>query len=190
MGRETSKAEIEKLVLQAKKGDTAAFSKLYDCFADGIYRYVFFRVTNEQDAQDLTETVFLKSWENLHKYKNDGDNSSFNSWIFRIAHNLVIDHYRLNKQIESLTEDYMDERTGRHPFEKAEKSLNNDLLKKALGGLKENYKQIIVLKYINELSNEEIAGILKRNEGSVRILQFRALKALKRILEGMGVRGI
>ena len=189
MGQKISKTEIEKLVSQAKKGDVNAFSKLYDYFADNIYRYVFFRVDSVEDAQDLTETVFLKSWENLYQYKSGGNNS-FSSWIFRIAHNLVIDYYKLNKQIESLTEDYIDERTGRHPLDITEKSLNSALLKDAIEKLKENYKQIIILKYINELSNDEIAAILKKNEGSVRILQFRALKELKKILENMGMKGI
>ncbi|MBI5152134.1 RNA polymerase sigma factor [Candidatus Peregrinibacteria bacterium] len=197
---EDKQKEIEKLALQAQKGDSAAFGKLYDIFAESIYRYVFFRVSNEQDAADLTETVFLKAWENLHQYRavrlrrtqahtNSSPTNSFSAWIFRIAHNLVIDHYRLGKQIEELTEDYMDERVGHHPIEKAEQALSSDNLKRALTGLKENYRQIIVLKYINDLSNEEIADVLKKNEGSVRILQFRALKALKKILEEMGVTG-
>lgn len=186
---EDKQKEIEKLALQAQKGDSAAFGKLYDNFAESIYRYVFFRVSNQQDAADLTETVFLKAWENLHQYNKKDENNLFSAWIFRIAHNLVIDHYRLGKQIQELTEDYIDERTGHHPIDKAEQALSSDNLKRGLAGLKENYRQIIVLKYINDLSNEEIANVLKKNEGSVRILQFRALKALKNILEEMGVTG-
>lgn len=182
------KREIERLVVKAKKGDTAAFSKIYDNFADEIYRYVFFRVSSEQDAQDLTEMIFLKTWENLDRYSNT--KQAFGAWVFRIARNVVIDHYRINKTIEELTEEYIDEKREHNPLHRAENAINNDVLKRALAGLKENYKQIIILKYINELSNVEIAEILKKNEGAVRILQFRALAELRKILEGMGVSGL
>ncbi|KKQ71998.1 MAG: ECF subfamily RNA polymerase sigma-24 subunit, RNA polymerase sigma-70 factor, ECF subfamily [Candidatus Peregrinibacteria bacterium GW2011_GWC2_39_14] len=178
------KKEIEQLVVRAKDGDSASFGRIYDIIADDIYKYVFFRISHQQDAQDLTEMVFMRAWENLKRYK---EAKNFTSWIFKIAHNAVIDHYRMNKHIEELTEDYMDDKREHSPLHNAERSMDNSTLKYAIAGLKDKYKQIIVLKYINEKSNEEIAEIMKKNEGAVRVLQFRALQELKRNLKDMGV---
>src|SRR3989338_10018248 len=86
--------EIERLVLKIQQGDHDAFATLYDIFIDPIYRYVYYRV-NQNDAEDLTEVVFLKVWENILQYKKQ--KSTFAAWIFRIAHNLVVDHYRATK---------------------------------------------------------------------------------------------
>jgi RNA polymerase sigma-70 factor (ECF subfamily) len=182
--KDLDKEQIEKLVRLAQEGDTEAFGKIYDFYADSIFRYLLFKVGNE-NAMDLTENLFLKVWENLKSYRTG--NLYFSSWIFKIAHNLVIDFYRLNKQTIPLTIDIPDEKEHRDPVFIAEKSLSNKVLAKAISKLKKNYREVILLKYINELDNREVAGILRRGEGSLRILKFRALKALKRILEEMGV---
>src|SRR3989338_4786186 len=86
--------EVEKLVELVQDGDHEAFSRIYDIFIDPIYRYVYYRV-NSADAEDLVETVFLKVWENIRQYKPK--KKSFSAWVFRIAHNLVVDYYRASK---------------------------------------------------------------------------------------------
>ncbi|MFA6521399.1 MAG: sigma-70 family RNA polymerase sigma factor [Candidatus Gracilibacteria bacterium] len=176
--------EIEALVEQSKRGDSDAFGKLYDIFVNPIYRYIYYRV-NHQEAEDLTELVFLKTWENINQYK--ADQKSFSSWIFRIAHNLVVDFYRLHKSSEELVENIKDERREAHASFRANLNLDKEMLGVALGKLKDSYRQILVLKYINDFSNDEIAGITGRSQAALRILQFRALKHLKRILEEMGM---
>jgi RNA polymerase sigma-70 factor (ECF subfamily) len=176
--------EIEILVLRAKNGDSDAFARLYDEFADQIYRYIYFKVSRN-DAVDLTENVFLKVWENLKKYKSG--RQYFSSWIFKIAHNVVVDHYRLSKTFTSLEYDVPDERKEVNPAYLMEQKISSDVLRKAISRLKGKYQQILVLKYINELENREIARIMRRSEGSLRILKFRALKALRRILEDMNI---
>ncbi len=182
------KEEIEELVLLCQKGDLDAFAPLYDIFVDAIYRYVFYRV-NSADAEDLVETVFLKVWEKLHQYKQK-KNRSFSSWIFRIAHNLVVDHYRSSKEkhVEELSVQIPDLNRQHNPIRVTQGILDNDSLKKAIAKIKKQYRDIVVYKFINELSNKEIAEILGKSEGSLRILQFRALKALKRELEEMGMK--
>ena len=181
-----SKEEIEDLVLASQAGDHDAFSKIYDVFIDKIYRYVYFRV-NADDAEDLVETVFLKVWENLKKYKKK-EKTYFSSWIFRIAHNLVVDHYRSYKNIDSLELNIQipDENRQHNPIKNAQNTFDQDTLRRAIANLKKNYQQILIHKFINELSNKEIADILNKSEGSLRILQFRALKALKKELKQMG----
>lgn len=178
-------AEIEALVIQSQQGDSEAFAKIYDFFITPIYRYVFYKV-NKEDVEDIVETLFLKVWENINKYKKQKQ-KNFKAWIYRIAHNLVVDHYRLTREHSSLEPWIPDKKREVNPIDMTQLSLNNDNLKVAISKLRKNYQQVIILKFINELSNTEIAEILKKNEGTVRILQFRALKALKSSLEEMGV---
>lgn len=179
-------SELEALVCSAQEGDQDAFAKIYDNFIDQIYRYVYYRVQGE-DVEDIVETVFLKVWENLKQYKPQ--QKSFSAWVFRIAHNLVIDHYRAakDKAYEELNPDLPDLDRQHHPIKVVQDRFDNAVLKKAMVKLKKQYHDIILYKFVNELSNSEIAEILGKSEGSLRILQFRALKALKRELEDLGV---
>ena len=180
------KEEIEELVLASQEGDHDAFSKLYDVFIDPIYRYVYFRVKVDE-VEDLVETVFLKVWENLKKYKKK-EKTHFSSWIFRIAHNLVVDYYRSHKNLDSLELNIQipDQNRQHNPIKNVQNIFDKDTLKVAISKLKKSHQQILIHKFINELSNREISGILKKSEGSLRILQFRALKALKTELKDMG----
>lgn len=179
---------IEELVREVKDGSHDAFSELYDIFIDSIYRYIFYRVKNE-DAEDLTETVFLKVWENIRSYKEKSD-TYFSSWIFRIAHNVVVDYYRASKDkmVEEIDVSIPDMNREHNPLRKTEKHLDQEILRSALNRLKKGYQDILIYKFINDLSNAEIAEVLGQSEGSIRILQFRALKALKQEFEQMGVK--
>ncbi len=189
MNEINSKRErIEELVREVKDGSHDAFSELYDIFIDSIYRYVFYRVKNE-DAEDLTETVFLKVWENIRSYKEKKD-VYFSSWIFRIAHNVVIDYYRASKDkmVSEIDISIPDMDREHNPLRKTEKHLDQEILRNALNRLKKGYQDILIYKFINDLSNAEIAEVLGQSEGSIRIIQFRALKALKQEFEQMGVK--
>lgn len=182
---ELSDKEIEVLVIKSQKGDREAFARIYDSYVTPIYRYIFYKV-KAHDVEDLTETLFLKAWENIRKYKKR-KNTTFKSWLFRIAHNLVVDHYRLSREHASLNPWISDTKKEADPVRLAQDTLNNDQLKFAISKLKKGYQQILILKFINDLSNTEISEVLKKSEGSVRILQFRALKALKAELMEMGI---
>ncbi len=178
--------EIQALVKSVQNGDQEAFAKVYDIFVDPIYRYVFYRV-NSADAEDLVETVFLKVWENINQYKHD--KKSFAAWLFRIAHNLVVDHYRSakDKVYDQLDPQIPDVNRQHNPIKSTQNTLDNQMLKEAIKSMKKEYREIIIHKFVDELSNKEIAEILNKSEGGLRILQFRALKALKNILEEKGV---
>lgn len=181
------KEEIEALVVKVKEGDHEAFGVLYDILAPPLYQYIYYRVKSE-DAEDLLETVFLKVWENINKYT--AGKSAFSAWAFRIAHNLVIDYYRSAKErdIAELTIDIRDHKREHNPTDQIENKIDQAILKKAIAKIRKVYRDILIYKFINDFSNKEIADILKRSEGSVRILQFRALKALKGVLEEMGIK--
>lgn len=180
----TPSFDIQKLVERCQSGDQDAFGQIYEHYVDSIYRYVYFKV-DESDAEDLTETIFVKVWENVRQYKIQSG-AQFSSWLFRIAHNVVVDHYRMNHSIEALVDDYQDNRIEHNPIHIANGSLDSEILKNAIGQLKGVYQQVLILKYMNNLSNKEIADSMKKSEGSLRILQYRALRALRKILDDKG----
>jgi len=182
----TQEREIETLVSKAQEGNTDAFAKLYDIFFTPVYRYVYYRVRIE-DYEDIIEIVFLKIWTNVKKYRVTDKNSSFISWVFRIAHNVVIDYYRDHRETIELTPDIPDHRDTASIHTGADQKINNGILKSALGRLKEPYQQVLVLKFLDDLDNTEIATILGKSQNSLRILQFRALKSLRNVLEEMGI---
>lgn len=180
-------ALVQSLVAACQNGDVEAFGDLYDLYVKPVYRYVYYRV-DKAEVEDVVENVFVKVWENLDKYR-PGE-FPFSAWLFRVAHNLVVDHYRYHRKHISLRE-----RLPKHlnqsddnPADWAHQKLNQQLLRSALRELKEPYQQVLVLKYLNGFSTQEIAEVLERNEGNVRILQHRALKALREVLERQGIR--
>jgi len=179
--------EIEELVILAQDGDHDAFAKLYDLLIDPIYRYVYFRVKND-DVEDIVETVFLRMWSGLKKYKKS-KKARFSSWVFRIAHNLVVDHYRSSKStdFDAIPVHLVDTNRMHNPIEHAENGLQKDVLKSVLFRLKPVYRDVLVYKFLNGLSNKEIAKILKKTEGGVRILQMRSLRALKLEFDNLGI---
>lgn len=184
----TQKREIERIVKLAQGGDEEAFSKLYDLFVNPFYRYVYFRVNGTVDAEDLLATIFIKIWSNLKKYRDT--DQSFSAWAYRIAHNVIIDFYRSQNgsaKIALLDESLVDEKRENHSKTLTEQTLTHEILKKAMQKLKDDYKQVVLLKFMNELENPEIAEVMGKTESSVRILQFRALRQLRKIFHGMGV---
>lgn len=169
-----------KLVDQAAKGDKGAFGSLYERYLDEIYRYVFFRLFNHQEAEDLTETTFLKAWEALPKSRKKIKN--FRAWIYRIAHNLIVDEIRKNHP-EMLEGDAVVQKDNFNIENLVEREQENQALVRAIAQLENNYRQVIVLRFFNQISHAEAAEILDIDEGHVRVLQYRGLKRLRKLLE-------
>ena len=176
--------DVDALVLQAQEGDKDAFAQLYDHFFDRIYRYVYFRVS-PGEVDDLVEMVFIKSWINLDKYEKR--DVQFSSWVFKIAHNIVIDHRRSHRPLSEITDEFEDQSEKAAPKVLTEKSMMSDLVREAVDQLKDPYRQVVTLKFLMGLSNSEISEIMNEREGNVRVLQFRALKELKVLLQERGV---
>lgn len=168
---------LEQLVNKAKQGNAEAFGEIYDLLVERIYKFVFFRVNTTEEAEDITEEVFIKAWKNLDKFSEKG--YGITAWLYKIARNLVIDHYRGMKESEDL-ENYtglIDSSPGPEEtfFAKAEKEMVFEALKK----IKDSYSEILTLKYVNDLTNSEIAEILEMKEAHVRVLLSRAVQSLK-----------
>lgn len=172
--------DVSQWVTAAQKGDTQAFGKVYDALVRPVYRYIYYRV-EPMIAEDLTEEVFFKAWQNLKKYKKT--KVPFSAWIFKIAHNLICDYYRKHKPILEIDENMADERSEKDFGQKVDLKLTQIHLHSAIKKLPQSYQQVVVLKYINEMENTEIALTLGKSEGAVRTLQSRALKQLKGILD-------
>lgn len=167
------------LVRKAKRGNRQAFGTLYLRHLDSIYRYIFFRINQDsQEAEDLTEIVFFNAWEKLDYFDEDG--VGFRAWIYKIAHNLVIDHYRFSKKRVELSETITDE--NQNIEEKVIQNLESKNLLKAIDKISEEQREVITMKFIEGFSNKEIGRFLNKNEDAIRALQYRALKNLRKIL--------
>lgn len=167
------------LVYKAKKKDKKAFAKLYLKHADSIYRYVFFRVNRDiQQAEDITQEVFFRAWGKIDSLRDEKVN--FRAWIFRIAHNLVIDYYRGSKNETGLNENIPDHK---HTEEKNLEKLDQELLLSAIEKLTHEQKEVIVMKFIEGFSVREISKVIKKKEIAVRAIQYRGLKKLKKLLK-------
>lgn len=175
-----NQAHIDKLVKETKRGNTKAFGEIYDIYFPQIYKYVYYKVSEEY-VEDLVSTIFIKSWTKIKKYKKS--QFPFRSWLFRIAHNTIIDHYRTNKEFYELEERLVDSSDSLSPKEILEKSLTGERVHRALRQLDKKYQEVILLKFMNDLTNKEAAKVLRTNEGNVRTLQFRALQKLRSVLE-------
>lgn len=167
------------LIERAIKGESSAFGLLYDKYQPQIYRFVYLKVSHREEAEDLTHQVFLKSWQNISEYKFQG--FPFSSWLYRIARNQIIDHYRtkkINLDIEEIDEPKIENSSA--------KTIDNNSdikkIRKAIKQLNPKQQDVIILRFIEELSIKETASALKKTEIAVKLLQYRAIKNIKNIL--------
>lgn len=177
--------DIALLLTKFRKGDERAFSDLYDLFVDKLYRYLLFKI-EEQAVDDIIEVTFLKAWENRLSF--DETKSSFLTWLIVIARNSVIDYYRTKKEtlnIDDFAESLASEAPG--PKSNLEKKLVKDTLQMALNKLEEPYREILVLRYFEDLDYQEIAKLVDKNENAVRVINFRGLKKLKQLLHDFAI---
>jgi len=169
------------LVKQAKSGDSEAFARLYDAYVERVYRFVRLRVSEEELTEDLVSQVFLKAWENLHRYKSGG--SPFIAWLYTIAKNLVVDHYRTQKKLVPLEEAAVLASDRGRPDEEVQTRFDLDAMRDALQFLTRDQQQVLILKYLAELPNDNIAKIMNKPEGTIRGLQMRALQTLAKFMK-------
>jgi RNA polymerase sigma-70 factor (ECF subfamily) len=172
------------LVGRSIAGDADAFGELYRLHLDAIYRYVYFRVGDANDAEDITEQVFLKAWEALPGYKQYGHH--FTSWLYRIAHNMVVDHHRRHPMMPlPATVEGAWECRQADALDQVIDAEESAALSKAIARLPEDQQQLIALRFIEGLDHAEIAQIMNKSQGACRVLQHRALTVLNRLLAGV-----
>ncbi|MBI4498998.1 MAG: sigma-70 family RNA polymerase sigma factor [Chloroflexi bacterium] len=176
----TAQQETE-LVDQAIAGDRGAFAKLYDAYYDRVYRHVYYRVGRVEDAEDLTQQIFLQAWRGLGRYQQTG--SPFHAWLFTIAHNVVVSFYRRAKPASYLEHDLREWRAEGNPEREAEEQWERERVRKAVLRLKPDQQQVITMRFLEHLEHRDIAAALGKSEGNVRVIQHRALQELRRMLE-------
>lgn len=169
------------LLDRALKYDSVALGTLYDRYSNRIYNYIYRRVGDAHLAEDLTAAVFTKMLEAIRSAKPW--RTSFSGWLYRIAHNCVVDHYRSwRKDSELPLEERLVADRG-DPVSALDKTLTKEHLRAAIGHLTDDQTNVVWLKFVEGLSNAEVAEILGKTEGAVKSLQHRALDALRRLLE-------
>jgi RNA polymerase sigma-70 factor (ECF subfamily) len=173
---------LERLVARAARRDASAFGRLYDEFADRIYGFIRVRVRDPRDAEELTETVFLKAWEAIPDYEQRG--LPFPAWLFRIARNTVIDFARSEARKPAVAPEAEAEEMAAEVRldEEVLAKLDAERVREAVRRLTEEQSAVVTMRFLWGFSLKEAALVLGATEGAVKALQHRALRSLARIL--------
>src|SRR5438477_9911697 len=175
------KEEDAALAVRASQGDPAAFGQLYDRHVSAVYRYVYYRVRDDAEAEDLTSDVFMRALKAMPRYE---PRQAFLAWLYRIARNAVIDKLRRGKRQVSF-EDALEHPMPEHiiePDTELVARLEGDALRVAMAKLTPLQQEVLVLRFIEGYSTSEISRIVGKREGTVRGIQFRAIGALRQMI--------
>ena len=170
----------ENVVLaRAVEGDSEAFGLLYERYVSRIYNYIYYRTGNIYDAEDLTERVFFRALRHIGNYNHRG--LPFSAWLYRIAHNLVANWYRDNSRRKEIPLDdgLLVSRSSSHPEYELLQTEEEERLLLAIRGLPSDRQQLLILKFVDHLSNAEIGQIMRRTEGAVKSLYHRTLITIR-----------
>ncbi len=169
------------LIRQAIEGESSAFGSLYDRYHEAIYRFIYLKVGHREEVEDLTHHVFLSAWQHMNSFKDQG--LPFSSWLYQIARNKVIDYYRTKKFNLSL-EDFDIEDIGDKVDEEnnLENRMDMEEARKALLELTEEQQNVIIMRFVEDLSYKEISKNIGKSQGTIRVIQYRALKNLQKII--------
>ena len=180
--KESETKRVRGLVERAQRGDRDALEELYLIHFDRIYAYLHVSVGNRHDAEDLTTQTFLRMLESIGKFR--WQSAPFSAWLFRIAHNLAMDHFRATKRIqleETPPEPDPDEHTSAE--HDAFASLGRKSMLELINDLSPEQQQVLTLKFVFNFANAEAGTILGKTEGAIKSLQHRALGTLQKQLE-------
>lgn len=154
------------------------FSKIYDQYIDKIYRFVYIKVNSQPVAEDITSKVFMNGWQS---YQTGQDIKNVGAFLYQIARNSVIDYYRQNDKAKLVSPDMVAEAIDPQVdvHEKAVFNADIEAIKTAIGSLKKDYQDVLIFHYLEDMSTEQIADIMGKPAGTVRVMIHRGLKALK-----------
>lgn len=176
-----SSKEAGQFLREAQDGNQEALGSLYTLMFDKIFRFVFYRVSHKETAEDLTEEIFIKAFRNL---KNLDKHGAFEGWLYTIARNTVIDYYRNKKTTVALEEVENTLTYESTIIDTLNLEVDQKFLLTALKQLPPEQQIVLRLKFLEELNNSEISELLHKSEGSIRVIQFRGLQTLKALLAG------
>jgi RNA polymerase sigma-70 factor, ECF subfamily len=181
VGHGAEDPEIVKLVEKAATGDAVAFGALYERFLDPIYRYFYYRTGHAAEAEDLTEQVFLNAWQTVSRFRWQG--RPFLAWLYRVAHNLHVDHVRARRLDVPLDASPAHQTiVDAHAATQLARTIDADLLTRGIRQLTHEQQEVILLRFAEGLETSQIAVVLDKHEGAVRALQMRAMQRLRQVL--------
>ncbi len=179
MNSDTIAIPESELIARASQGDADAFGLLYEKYVEKIYNYLYYKTSSQAQAEDLTSQVFLKALRNIETYEDRG--YPFSAWLYRIAHNLVVNWYRDKDKLEQmpLEDDFPLPSEEDHIEERLQKSEEGENLLEIIREIPEDRQQLLILKFVEGLTNQEIGDITGRTEGAVKALYYRTLVSLR-----------
>ena len=173
------------LIERVRKGDQDAARTLFERYFDRIYNYVYARLGRAEDAEDLAIDTMTRSLTRLDQFQDQG--VAFSSWVYKIAHNATIDHYRRHGKVTLVSLEQATLPQSADPSELAMEQLSNEDLRVALRALTDEQQQVLILRFFQDLTAPQVAGIMGKSVGAVQALQHRALGSLERALQGRAV---
>lgn len=177
---EAKHASDAELVQAAQHGNAEAFGSLYRRYLTRIFRYVRSRISPEQDAEDVTESVFVKAFEALENYEERG--APFGAYLYQIARNAIVDYYRADELTETLDNAKADWDERPRVERQLIKKESVQEVEAALATLPEHYREVIRLRLVMDLPTDQVAQWMGREPSTIRVIQHRALKALRQAL--------
>ncbi len=173
----------EDALVEQAKTDPAAFGILYENYVNRIYNYIYYRVGNQHDAEDLTARTFHRALDHIERYVNRG--APFSAWLYRIAHNLVANWHRDQSRRKIISLDDIKLRVQRRdgPAQMAELREEKDELLAAIRRLPPDRQQLLILKFVEGMSNAEIGEVMNRSEGAIKSLYHRTLLSLREMFD-------
>lgn len=180
--------EVETLVARAKDGDRQAFAALYRTYLPNVYKFLYYRLNNKSQVEDMTAEVFLRALRKIGDFTWTG--ADFGAWLLRIARNLILDEAKSSRaKLEHLAEEMPEDSSGQ--AETAEDAVierfNQSAVRDAIKTLRPDQRDVVTLRFLQGLSVPEVAQLMDKKEGTIRTLQFRGLKALEKVLVSRGV---
>ena len=166
------------LVLRAIQRDEDAFGELYDRHVVRVYRHLYYMVGRQPEAEDLTAQTFLKAWEAIERYQVRG--APFVSWLLRIAHNLGVSYLRSKRESSELHDGIVDTKERRNPEWSYQQTAEEEMVREAIMRLREEQRQVIILRFIEDLDYREVAEIIGKSVAAIRVIQHRALNSLRK----------
>lgn len=192
-GDPVEETTLVKLLQEAQdRCDPGAFDGLYLLFADRVFRYLLARIGDPDLAEDITAQVFLRLMEKIGIYRiGPRDNVAiFSAWLYRLAHNKMVDVLRSHKRSQESPLEHAAHVMSGHSMDDVEEHLDFQQILQTLRVLNDQQREVIVLRFVEELSIAETAQIMQKSEGAVKALQHRALETLRRHLQDVGAHGI
>ena len=174
----------ESALIKQAKTDKDAFGQLYQRYVDRIYNYVYYRTGNVADAEDLTARIFVRAMQHIGSYQDMG--VPFSAWLYRIAHNLVANHHRDRSRLKMLSLNDITKWQGNEEGPELLTQIIEDkeALLQAIRRLPADRQELLILKFVERLSNAEIGDIMGRSEGAIKSLYHRTLLSLREDFQG------